>query len=174
MVYGIVQQSGGHITVESAPGQGSSFRIFLPRADEERATPVPGADVAAVLSGSETVLVVEDEPSIRDLAREFLEGLGYSVLCAAGGEEALSLAARLEGPIHLLLADVAMPGMSGPTLAERLLVFRPRTRVLYMSAYAGAELANRGLAEEAAHFLPKPFTQEVLGRRVRRALDRPA
>jgi len=174
MVYGIVRQSGGHITVDSAPGRGTTFRIFLPRADGDREAPTRGKDAAPVVSGRETVMVVEDEPAIGEVARDFLEGLGYSVLFAASGEEALSLAQRHPGPIDLLLADVAMPGMSGPALAERLLAHRPRTRVLYMSAYAGTELTSRGVAEEAGHFLAKPFTQEDLARSVRRVLDRPA
>jgi PAS domain S-box-containing protein len=174
MVYGIVQQSGGHITVESAAGEGSAFRIFLPRADEEQAATRRGTGPTPAVCGRETILVVEDEPSICEVARGFLEGLGYSVFCAASGQEALSLSERHAGPIHLLLADVAMPGMNGRTLAERLVGLRPQIRVLYMSGYAGAELENRGVTEEAGHFLPKPFTQEALAARVRAILDRSA
>ena len=170
-VYGIVQQSGGHITLESAPGLGSCFRILLPRAEGPGEPAEAGAVAAAPPAGGETVLVVEDEPSIRALACEMLESHGYQTLCAGSGEEALGLAVRHAGPIHLLLADVVMPGLTGPALAERFAVVRPHARVLFMSGYAGEELARRGVADDAAHFLPKPFTQDLLGRRVRDALD---
>ena len=169
-VYGIVQQSGGHIALESAPGLGSCFRILLPRAEGPGEAPEAGAVAAAPPAGGETVLVVEDEPSIRTLACEMLESHGYQTLCAGSGEEALGLAVRHAGPIHLLLADVVMPGLTGPALAERFTVVRPHARVLFMSGYAGEELARRGVADDAAHFLPKPFTQDLLGRRVRDTL----
>ena len=114
---------------------------------------------------------MEDEPSIRALACEMLESHGYLTLCAGSGEDALGLAARHAGPIHLLLADVVVPGLDGPALAERFAVVRPHARVLFMSGHAEEELARRGLADGAAHFLPKPFTPDLLARRVRAALD---
>jgi signal transduction histidine kinase len=170
-VYGIVQQSGGQIALESAPGRGSCFRILLPCAEGPGEPRETGPAAAAPPAGGETVLVVEDEPAIRALACEMLESHGYLTLRAGSGEEALGLAVRHSGPIDLLLADVVMPGLAGPALSERFAVVRPHARVLFMSGYAGDDLARHGLSDDAAQFLPKPFTQDLLARRVREALD---
>jgi len=170
MVYGIVQQSGGHIALESQPGQGSSFRILLPRAEAPDPPPEAGPAPAPGSKGGETVLVVEDEPAIRSLACEMLEAQGYRAIGAGSGEEALGLAVRHPGPIDLLVTDVVMPGLAGPALADRFRLVRPGTRVLFISGYEGDDLVRRGMSDVL--FLPKPFTADVLGRRVREALDR--
>jgi PAS domain S-box-containing protein len=170
-VYGIVQQSGGQVAVESAPGRGSCFRILLPCTEGRDGAHEAEPLAAAPPAGGETVLVVEDEPAIRALACEMLESHGYFALGAGSGEEALGLAVRHAGPIHLLLADVVMPGLAGPALAERFVVVRPYARVLFMSGYVGDDLARRGVADDTAQLLLKPFTPDVLGRRVREALD---
>ncbi|HEX9187368.1 MAG TPA: response regulator, partial [Vicinamibacteria bacterium] len=146
--------------------------LDLPRAEGPGEGPGEAAALLPAPRGGETVLVVEDEPAIRSLACEMLEAHGYRALEAASGEEALALAARHGGPIDLLVTDVVMPGLAGPALAERFSALRPRARVLFMSGYAGDDLARRGLPEDVSHFLPKPFTADVLSRRVRDALDR--
>ena len=167
-VYGIVHQNNGFITVESSPGQGSTFRIFLPRLT---GPPTEGSATEQLpLRGSETVLLVEDEASILELGKMLLEELGYQVLAAGGATEALELAERHPQPIHLLLTDVVMPRMNGPELASRLASLRPRMRCLYMSGYAEG-LAARGLSREM-NYLRKPFTLTDLSRKVREALDR--
>jgi CheY-like chemotaxis protein len=172
MVYGIVQQSGGHITVDSKPGQGAAFHIYLPQVEAELDAEGP-RDARDAASGSETILVAEDEASIRDLARELLQELGYDILCAADGEEALHLAEEHPGPIHLVLADVVMPGLGGRALVDRIQARRPDTRALFMSGHGEDELLRQGLVREQVEFLPKPFGQSLLARRVRQILDRP-
>ncbi len=168
-VYGVVSQSGGAVRVESRPGQGSTFRVFLPLvAATPDARPIPPPRPAA--AGTETVLLVEDEDSVRALARRGLESRGYRVLAAAGGTAALELAARHNGPIHLLVSDVVMPGMSGPQLADALRRVRPRVKVVYVSGYAEDALGQRGLPEGDA-FLAKPFSADDLAARVRSVLD---
>jgi PAS domain S-box-containing protein len=170
IVYGIVKQCGGHIWVYSEVGKGTTFRILLPRAEE---APPPRPDVVPVEStrGSATVLLVEDEAEVRRLTRRMLEDAGYAVLEAGSGPEALALEERHVGPIHLLLTDVVMPLMTGPALAERVVVARPATRVLFMSGYTkDATLHNKTLGEKVA-FLGKPFTSDDLLRAVRAALE---
>jgi len=172
-VYGIVRQSGGSVAVDSAPGQGAVFQVYLPRVSE----PVQPADrpqpVARPAAGTETVLVAEDEPLVRILARKVLQLAGYDVLVAAGGREALEIAARHDGPIHLLLTDVVMPEMNGRELMQRLAEIRPATRVLYMSGYADEAVARHGALDPGTAFIQKPFTPEGLARKVRDVLDAP-
>ena len=171
-VYGIVKQSGGYIAVSSEPGHGTSFKIYLPRvadAGEPAAAARPLA--AAPPGGTETVLLVEDEEAVRQLAAKLLRKAGYTVLVAADGRAALALAEQHMGPVHLLLTDVVMPGMSGPELAVQLTDRRPGARVLYMSGYPGDAAAQRGALAPGIAFLQKPFLPEALVRRIREVLD---
>jgi PAS domain S-box-containing protein len=170
-VYGIVRQHGGEIRVESSPGAGATFDIYLPAAEE---TPVVESGAAAaetVAKGTETVLLVEDEVVVRRLAKEILKHHGYRVLEAADAREALRIAQQERGPIHLLLTDVIMPLMSGRELVEQLRQSRPETRVIYMSGYTDDVLAYRGDLGSDINFLQKPFAPEALAKKVREALE---
>jgi PAS domain S-box-containing protein len=169
-VEGIVSQSGGSVYLHSEPGRGTTFTIYLPRVEAEADAPVIPAELAAVPIGSETVLLVEDEPAVRTFARRALEELGYTVIEAENGVEALVRAAAHAGPIHLLATDVVMPRMGGPALAERLVAARPRMRVLLISGFAEQNPGGLNLAGGVT-FLGKPFSREALGRAVRRALE---
>jgi len=170
MVYGIVQQSGGYIWVYSEVGRGTTFKIYLPRVAAE--PPVaPSGERGAPPRGSETILLVEDEAQVRALARLVLEGCGYTVLAASCGDEALRLAAEHLGPIHLLLTDVVMPGMSGRELAQALAARGHPVPVLYTSGYTNDAIVHHGVVDDEFVLLQKPFTPDALARAVRRALD---
>jgi two-component system cell cycle sensor histidine kinase/response regulator CckA len=169
-VYGVVSQSGGQIFVDSAPGRGATFAIYLPRVEEAAAAPGTVA-AGAPHRGSETILLVEDEDAVRGLTRRCLEASGYTVLQATCADEALEVASRFPGRLDLLLTDVIMPGVSGPELSRRLLERRPGTRVLYVSGYTDAAMASHVELDAGASFLPKPFTPETLARKVRDILD---
>jgi len=171
-VYGIVKQSGGYIWVYSEPGQGTTFKIYLPRVQGEEASlkkePVP----KELLQGSETVLMVEDDEAVRNFSKKVLKRSGYNILEAQDGEEALMVSRAHEGPIHLLLTDVVMPKMSGRELADRLQELRPETKVLFMSGYTDNAIIRHGTLRSDVNFMQKPFTPELLSQRIRRILDR--
>jgi PAS domain S-box-containing protein len=169
-VYGVVKQSGGYIDVESTPGKGSTFKIYLPRvaeiadAEEAPAVPLPGT------VGAETVLLVEDEASLRTLTKHLLAKMGYTVLEACDGKDALEVSRRFAGKIDLLLTDMVMPGIGGRALASLLIEERPTIRVVYMSGYAG-QTYSQTVLEPGAFFLQKPFDREKLGQKVLEALQ---
>ena len=168
-VYGIVTQSGGSVAVDSAPGAGTTFTVLFPRSLDQ--VDGPKHETAVISGGSETVMLVEDEPAIRALTQELLDQLGYRVLVADDCEGALALARRHTGAIHLLLTDVIMPVMAGPQLAKQVVELHPETRVLFMSGYTAEMITNRGILFEGTTLLQKPFTLDDLGLKVRSVLD---
>ena len=172
-VLGIVQQSGGHVTVESTPDEGAAFRVFLPHTSEARSAPAPAREPRPPTArrGSETVLLVEDEGQLRVLARDIMRGAGYQVLDAPNAAEAIKLSQRHAGPIHLLVTDVVMPHIGGRELARRLAAERPRMRVLYMSGYTDDAIVQHGTVDPSIAFLPKPLTPDTLLGKVRETLD---
>jgi CheY-like chemotaxis protein len=169
-VYGIVKQSGGDVQISSEPGVGTTFTVLLPVTDEaaiDVETPVVGVPAGR----GETVLVVEDEPAIREVARRILMRSGYEVLMTESPLDALELASRHDGEIHLLITDVVMPRMLGKDVAERIRALRPGVKVLFISGYARPALASSGSLEPGVRLLEKPFSESVLLEAVREVLD---
>ncbi|HKQ57008.1 MAG TPA: response regulator [Candidatus Eisenbacteria bacterium] len=172
MVHGIVKQSGGYIETYTELGQGTTFKVYLPRLDGDE-QPYVRPSAGGACAGSETVLLVEDEESIRRVLRQSLELHGYAVLEAGDGTEAVSICERRDQAIDLLVTDVVMPLMSGPELAQRLTMVRPNLPVLFISGYTDRALVHQGLRAANTAFLQKPFTPDVLARKVREILDGP-
>jgi CheY-like chemotaxis protein len=170
-VYGIVKQSDGYIWVYSEPGQGATFKIYLPKVETEAETTESTDPATQSSRGSETVLLAEDEPGVRGIILDSLRAYGYTVLETANGNEAIALCERYQGVIHLLVTDVVMPGMGGRALAERIKDRRPRTKVLYLSGYTNDAIIRHGVLEPGIAFLQKPFTPERLAQKVREVLD---
>ncbi|MBV8205823.1 MAG: PAS domain S-box protein, partial [Acidobacteria bacterium] len=170
-VQGFVKQSGGYVAVHSEPGRGARFEVYLPEAEPRLAFAEKEQTTEALPRGSETVLVVEDEQSLRELNCELLRSLGYMVLEASYGAQAVELAAQHQGRIDLLLTDVVMPGMSGRELAGRLALTRPETKILYMSGYADSVIAGHGLRGGSLAFVQKPFTRSALAQKLRTVLE---
>jgi PAS domain S-box-containing protein len=169
-VYGIVQQSGGWISVYSEEGAGTQFHVYLPRVEDQEEVVAVTVDAPQQATGTETILIAEDQDNVRRLTSRVLRSFGYRVLEAATGPEALALAEAHDGPIHLLVTDVVMPEMSGHELSLNLQRHRPSVRVLYMSGYTGNVIARHGLLEDGVAFIQKPFTAAALAAKVREAL----
>jgi PAS domain S-box-containing protein len=171
-VYGVVKQSGGYVWVYSEPGHGTTFKVYLPRIEDEVASAgrERGSQANALPRGSEVVLLVEDEAGVRELAREYLEMSGYTVFVAPDGHTALEMAAKHDGTIHLLMTDMVMPGIGGRELAERVQAARPDIKVLYMSGYTDSAVVHQGVLGTDAPLLQKPFTLATLTVKLREIL----
>jgi signal transduction histidine kinase len=172
-VYGIVKQSGGYIWVRSELRKGTKFQVYLPRVEQAAQPAKEEESEGTVLRGRETILLAEDSASLREMAREYLEGVGYTVLETSSGEEALQRAKEFTGPIHLLLTDVVMTGMSGPELARQMESLRPGMRVIFTSGYTDAAIGRQGVLDPAVAFIQKPYRPKVLARKIREVLGSP-
>jgi signal transduction histidine kinase/CheY-like chemotaxis protein len=172
--YGIIKQSGGHISVYSEPGQGTTFKIYLPQVEPQAKIPLQRLDSPDLPRGTETILLVEDDPALREMAATLLRRLGYTVLAAANGIEALSLKPQRDsGPIDLLFTDVVMPHMSGKELSERVRALYPHTRTLFTSGYTENAIVHQGVLNPGVTLLQKPFTPSALALKLREVLDQP-
>jgi len=174
-VFGVVEQSGAHITVDSTPGRGTSFTIYFPAESAQPSpSPVKPAIDLSLVDGTETVLLVEDDDQVRAALNRFLESHGYQVLAAADGHEALELCEKHDGPLDIVVTDVRMPGLRGPDLVRRLSSLRPDTPILYISGHTDSEPILREGPGPAEVLLQKPFSAEVLAQKIREMLDAPA
>jgi len=170
-VYGIVRQSDGYVGVESELGRGSTFLIWLPRSNEIAVPSEHEPQSVQQLGGDETILVVEDEEALLEAVGDYLARLGYHVLRAANGVEALELAGRPGAQVHLVVTDVVMPKMSGPEMMARLLLLNPKLLVIYVSGYTDNMIAKRGVLEAGVVFLQKPFPLRILAGKIREAIS---
>lgn len=170
-VYGIVKQSGGDIMVYSEVGHGTTFKIYLPRVNEAIQKTKSAGKSEEILSGKETILLVEDEEIVRSLVSTILTGRGYNVLVAVSGRAALSLCETFSEPIHMLLTDVIMPKMGGSELKEQIVKLRPDIKVLFMSGYTDDAISHRGILDDDTAFIEKPFTPDGLARKIRQTLE---
>jgi len=170
MVYGIVKQSNGYIMAYSEPGRGTTFKIYFPRT-EESVSPLLQKAEGKIATGTETILVVEDEPALRELTCVLLEDAGYKVLESSGVEDALETAKDVQRRIDLLLTDIVMPRMDGRELANQMVALRPDLKVLYMSGYPDDIIVHRGVLAQGTVLVQKPFTKTTLLRKVRETLD---
>ena len=170
-MYGVVKQSDGHIWVYSEMGQGTTFKIYLPRVFAPAEKDIHREAPSRLAEGTETILLVEDEEALRTLARDLLLECKYQVIEARDGLHALELGARCNGRIHLLLTDVVMPGVAGPEVAKKVTERWPNTKVLYMSGYTENSIVHNGVLDEGTFFLSKPFTPSGLTNKVREVLD---
>jgi len=169
MVYGIIKQSDGYIMAYSEPGRGTTFKIYFPRT-QESVSPVHKVN-DEIPSGTETVMVVEDEAALRELTRALLEDAGYTVLESSGAEDALETAKDMQRKIDLLLTDIVMPRLDGRELANQMVSLRPDLKVLYMSGYTDDIIVHRGVLTQGAVLVQKPFTKRTLLQKVRETLD---
>jgi CheY-like chemotaxis protein len=173
--YGIIKQSSGHISFYSEPGQGTTFKIYLPQVEPQTKIPIQRFDSPDLPRGTETILLVEDDPALREMAATLLRRLGYTVLAAANGIEALSLKQQPDnGLIDLLFTDVVMPHMNGKELSERVRALYPHTRILFASAYTENAIVHQGVLNKGVALLQKPFTPSALALKVREMLDEPS
>ena len=169
-VYGIVKQSKGNIWVYSELGKGTTFKVYLPCVEKQAYVKEKKGKKAGPVTGSETILIVEDDVMVRNFTARVLKGHGYEVLTSGDGNEAIRIAGEYKGPIHLMLTDVVMPGISGQEIEEKLRTLRPDIKVLYMSGYTDDAIVDNGVLGKGKMFLQKPFTLDVLGRKVREVL----
>jgi CheY-like chemotaxis protein len=171
-VYGIVKQSGGYIRVKSAPHQGATFSVCLPKVSGPDLRRAPEAKKPAHAIGNETILLVDNEEDLRNAVCEYLEGCGYRVLTAGDGREAAAICDEHEGAISLLISDIVMPKLNGRGLVEHVRKARPQTNVLVISGYADDAVLSHGISLDSSSFLQKPFTFQALGAKIRAILDK--
>jgi CheY-like chemotaxis protein len=171
MVYGFIKQSGGHIAVKSTPNQGTTFHLYFPQVQGEAPTRPANPCPKPMPKGTETILLVEDESVVRAVASHVLQMCGYTVLEASHGGEALQVVERYDGPIHLLLTDVVMPGMGGKLVAEQVATLKPGIKTVFMSGYTDDTVVRNGVEGTKTHFLQKPYTPLVVAQTIREVLD---